>query len=103
MAVPSACGKLQSPRELGAETPVARGAVARRVARPVATVVIMLAACAAALAVTAQGAARAPRDLLVSSLLERIGATPAGDAAGASESHADELIVSVRFTNSGDY
>jgi hypothetical protein len=69
----------------------------------------MLAVCAAALAAAAQGAARAPRDLVVSSQLERIGATEAGDAADAAQdasqptaSAADELIVSVRFTNSSN-
>ena len=47
-----------------------------------------------------------PRDLLVTSALERIGALADGDAAAPVEvtpapsvSHADELIVSVRFTN----
>lgn len=69
----------------------------------------MLAGCAAAHAVTAQGAARAPRDLLVSSQLERIGPIAAGEAEDttqdptqASMAHADELIVSVRFANSSD-
>ena len=65
--------------------------------------------CAAALAVTAQGAARAPGDLLVSSQLERIRPIAAGEAedatqdpTDASASQADELIVSVRFANSSD-
>jgi len=46
-----------------------------------------------------------PRDLLVTSALERIGAAADGDAAAVrvatetSVSQADELIVSVRFTN----
>ena len=107
MVVALPCGKLQWLVELGAKTPVARRAAARRVARPAATVAIMLAACAAALAVTAQGAARAPRDLLVSSQLERIRPIAAGEAedtdpTDASASHADELIVSVRFANASD-
>ena len=70
----------------------------------------MLAASAAALAVAAQGAARAPRDLLVSSQLERIRPTAGGDAEDtaqdaidAAAAHADELIVSVRFANSSDH
>ena len=106
----SACGKLQLLRELGAKTLVARGAQARRVARPAATLAIMLGSCAAGLAVTAQGDARAPRDLLVSSTLERINATASGDAEGSvpiatdtSAAPADQLIVSVRFKNSGGH
>jgi hypothetical protein len=70
----------------------------------------MLVGCAAALAVAAQGAARAPRDLLVSSQLERIRGSAAGDpedsapdATEASASPADELIVSVGFANSSDH
>lgn len=50
-----------------------------------------------------------PRGLVVSSTLERIVAPPAGDAAasvpiapGTVASHADQLIVTVRFTNAGD-
>ena len=48
-----------------------------------------------------------PRELLVTSALERIGAAADGDAAASVEissvpsaAHADELIVSIRFTNS---
>jgi len=41
----------------------------------------MFLACAAGSAVTAQGGAGAPRDVVLSSLLEHIGATPSGDAA----------------------
>jgi hypothetical protein len=70
----------------------------------------MLGACAAALGVTAQGVARAARDLLVSSRLERIDPAAAGDAqetieaaAGESTSQADELIVSVHFANSSNH
>ena len=97
-------------RELGFNTLPACGAPAPRIARLAATLLIMLAAAA----VTAQGAAPAPRDLLVSSQLERIGPAGAGDAedtaqdatdasASASASQADELIVSVRFANSSDH
>ena len=111
MVVPLPCGKLQLLREVGGKTPVARASAGKRLARRGATsIVIMLAACAAALAVTAQGAARAPRDLLVSSLLERIRPTGSGDAEettqdppDASTAPGDELIVSVRFTNASDH
>ena len=108
MVVPLPCGKLQLLRELGSNTLPACAAPAPRVARLAATLLIMLAAAA----VTAQGAAPAPRDLLVSSQLERIGPAAAGDAedtaqdatdASASSSQADELIVSVRFANSSDH
>src|SRR5262245_14008261 len=110
MAVPSPCGKLQSLRELGAKMPAARRAAALCGARPAATLVIMFAGGAAALAVAAQGSARQPRDLVVSSMLERIGATASGDAedsvqiaTDAAALHADQLIVNVRFTNSSDH
>jgi hypothetical protein len=109
MVVALPCGKLQLLRELGAKTPAAHPAALRRVARPAATLVIMLAAAAAALAVMAQGAARAPRDLLVSSQLERIRPTAGGDAEDTAQdaidaaAPADELIVSVRFANSSDH
>jgi hypothetical protein len=108
MVVPLPCGKLQLLRELGSNKLPACGAPAPRVARLAATLLIMLAAAA----VAAQGAAPAPRDLLVSSQLERIDPAAAGDAedtaqdatdASASASQADELIVSVRFANSSDH
>jgi hypothetical protein len=105
MVVPSSCGKLQLLRGVGANAPVARGAAARRVAQP-AALVIMFSSCAAALAVTAQGGARAPRHLIVSSMLERIGPTAEGDAEDSVQITTDtlappavELIVNVRFTN----
>lgn len=109
MVVPLPCGKLQLLRELGAKTPVAHRAAARLVARPAPTLVIMLAASAAGLAVTAQGTARAPRDLLVSSQLERIRPAAGSDAEDTAldaidaAAHADELIVSVRFANSSGH
>jgi hypothetical protein len=54
---------------------------------------VALVAVAAAFALTAQEAARVPQDLVLSSTRERIAAAPdAGDA-------ADQLIISVRFTN----
>jgi hypothetical protein len=97
-------------RELGAKTPGARGVAARRGAGAAATLVIMFGGCAAALAVTAQGDARAARELFVSSMLERISATASGDEEGSvpiatdtSAAHADQLIVSVRFKNSGGH
>jgi hypothetical protein len=81
--VPLTCGKLQAWRGVAA----------------------MLLACAACVAAAEQGSSRAPQDLIVSSALERI-AAPTEDAAAsvavASDtvaSHSDELIVSVRFTN----
>ena len=56
-------------------------------------------------AVAAQPTADSPRDVVVSSTLERIvaaaggGAATVGVTAGTVASHADQLIVSVRFTN----
>ena len=67
---------------------------------------IGLSAYAAGAGLNAQ---EAPRGLVVSSTLERLVVSPAGDAAAAVEiasdtaaSHADQLIVSIRFTNLGD-
>jgi hypothetical protein len=58
---------------------------------------VALVACAAAFALTAQEAARVPRDLTLSSTLERIAGAPVGgDALGEM---AEQIIVSVRFTN----
>ena len=69
----------------------------------------MFFACMAGQPVTAQQDARTPRDLLVSSTLERIGA-PADDAQSAAEiatepsaSSAGQLIVNVRFTNVSEH
>jgi uncharacterized repeat protein (TIGR01451 family) len=60
----------------------------------------------AAVAVTGQEAPREARGLVVSSTLERIVASPAGDPAATVRiatdtvaSHSDQLIVTVRFTN----
>ena len=113
MVVPLPCGKLQLLHELGVKTPVARGAAERRVARLAATLLIMFGSCAVALAIAAQGTARPPGDLSVSSMLERIGPGPHGDAEDSGQETtdtlgppaapaADELVVSVRFTNSSD-
>jgi hypothetical protein len=70
-------------------------------------IVVSLAAGPAALA---QDAPRAPRDLIVSSSLERIVAGLDGDgaasvriAADTVASHADHFIVSVRFTNVSEH
>jgi uncharacterized repeat protein (TIGR01451 family) len=58
-------------------------------------------------ALAAQPASSEPRDLVVSSTLERIGpaaSETSGDVritADTVASHADQLIVSVRFTNAG--
>lgn len=67
---------------------------------------LALAACAVGMAAPAQEPARAPVGLVMSSALERIVATPGSDGAAAVEivpgsvaSHADQLIVSVRFSN----
>jgi len=65
----------------------------------------------AGLAVAAQQGARIPRDLLLSSTLERIGASGAADidaqssvetTADTSAPPAEQLIVNVRFTNSSE-
>jgi len=64
----------------------------------------------AGLAVAAQQGARLPRDLLVSSTLERIGVSAAVDAQSSIETTTDasapppaeQLIVNVRFTNSSE-
>jgi uncharacterized repeat protein (TIGR01451 family) len=71
---------------------------------------VALAAFAAATRVPAQEPARAPRDLMVSSTLERIVPAPQGDlatpvriASATVASHADQLVVSVRFTNAGEH
>jgi hypothetical protein len=74
---------------------------ARPVARPLGLLLIMFSACLAGLAVTAQ---QGPRDLLVSSTLERIAAPADGDAQGSPEadtpaSPPEQLIVNVRFAN----
>jgi hypothetical protein len=97
MAVPSTCGKLQSWHALGARAPRVRGVTAR------APLAFMACCCAAGLA--AQEEARVPRDLLVTSAVERVGAAAEDDpttvqtASAASASQAGGLIVSVRFTN----
>jgi uncharacterized repeat protein (TIGR01451 family) len=106
MVVPLPCGKLQPARGLGAKTQAAsrRGAALRT------GLVIMFFSCAAGSATGDQdGAVPAPRDLIVSSTLERIVGPNADDASAlriASDtvaSHADQLIVSVRFTNSSGH
>jgi uncharacterized repeat protein (TIGR01451 family) len=62
---------------------------------------------AASAGVAAESNVDTPRDVVVSSTLERIvaaadgGATTVGVTAGTVASHADQLIVSVRFTNAG--
>jgi len=76
------------------------------VAKPPAALALF--SCAAA-AVTAQETPGVPPGLVVSSTVERIVAPPAGDAAasvriasGTDMPHADQLIVTVRFTNTHD-
>jgi hypothetical protein len=71
----------------------------------------MFFSCAAGIVAAAQDAARAPPDLIVSSTLERLGAPATDEAAdsvasasdAADSQLADELIVSVRFTNVSDH
>ena len=103
------CGKLQSWRGLAARATAARCGAARRGAVPVRSFVIILCACTAGLAVAAQQGARLPRDLLVSSTLERIGASAVVDEQNVVETATDtapppaeQLIVNVRFTNSSE-
>ena len=83
-------------------------AAARRGATPRAILAIALSACTAVAAIP-QETTDAPGGLVVSSTLERIVAPPAGDAAtsariapGTVASPADQLILTVRFTNAGD-
>ena len=66
-------------------------------------------ACAAGVTAGAQEPTRAPAELVVSSRLERIVAAPVSNDAAAVQitsgtvaSHADQLIVSVRFTNTSE-
>jgi uncharacterized repeat protein (TIGR01451 family) len=62
-------------------------------------------ALAAVASLAAQPAAQRPRGLVVSSTLERLALGGGADApipADTVASHADQLIVSVRFTNAGD-
>ena len=99
------CGKLQSWRGLGASA-----SAARRIATARGVPLGVLCACIAGPAVTAQQAERQPRDLLVSSTLERIGAPVADAVQSSTESAADapaaqseQLIVNVRFSNSSDH
>jgi hypothetical protein len=65
-----------------------------------------LAAAASSGAGSAEPAEPPPRAVDVSSTLERIAAAPGADdvqlAAGTVASHADQLIVSVRFANTSD-
>jgi hypothetical protein len=61
---------------------------------------VALVAVAAAFALTAQEDTPVPRDLVLSSTLERLAAAPAGDDAPAdADVPAEQFIVSVRFTN----
>src|SRR5688572_25177563 len=107
MVVPLPCGKLQLRRGLGAESRPRRDASARRAARLGSALAALLFASAVVLA---QEPSRAQRELILSSTLERIVAAPHGDSATpvriASDtvaSHADQLVVSVRFTNASEH
>src|SRR5689334_14193384 len=113
------CGKLQSLRGLGARAAAAGRAAARCAARPRGSLVIMFCTCAVGLAVAAQQDSRKPRDLLVSSTLERIAAPLADDTRSSvdeardeqspvavvtdTSGPADQLIVNVRFTNLSEH
>ena len=83
---PLTCGKLQAWRGLGA----------------------VLLVCGACVAAAEQRFSRGPQDLIVSSALERIAATADAEtsveiAADTVASHADEVIVSIRFTNTSSH
>jgi len=109
--VPLPCGKLQLRRGLGVKAAACSGFSARRAARAATGLVAVFSASAAGTGVPAQEPARAPRDLIVSSALERIVAAPQGGAeppvvriaSDTVASHADQLVVSVRFTNASEY
>jgi hypothetical protein len=87
-----------------------RLAAIRRAASCRKALVIMFFSCTAAVVAIAQDIARAPRELTVSSSLERVVA-PAADAIAApvrisveaATAEAEQLIVSVRFTNVSDH
>jgi hypothetical protein len=85
----------------------AGGVITRQIKKPALRVALV--ACAAGVAAGAQESARAPAGLVVSSTLERIVAAESGSHTAAVQiashtvaSHADQLIVSVRFTNTSD-
>jgi hypothetical protein len=87
----------------------AGGLAAPHVVKPRTALRVALVACAAGVAAGAQESTRAPDDLVVSSRLERIVAAPLSDDAAAVQitsgtvaSHADQLIVSVHFTNASE-
>lgn len=110
MVVPLPCGKLQAWRGFGAQTSAVRGVESSPRARRRAALRVALAWLAMGPTVTAQEAPRMQSDLIITSTLERIVAAPSGDAArpvpdapDAAAAHADQLIVSVRFTNASDH
>ena len=92
--VPQTCGKRQLCRGLGARTPAARERAATRYAprRAAARRALLL-----ALAGAGAAAQPAPPELVVSSTLERIAAADQAIAG------ADELVVSVKFTNTTEH
>ncbi len=108
MVGPLPCGKLQLCRGVGVKASASGRGAARRGPTPWAVLAIGLPLFTAAASV-AQEATTTPGGLVVSSTLERIVAPPAGDAAtsaprgsGTVASPADQVVVTVRFTNAGD-
>jgi hypothetical protein len=101
MAEPVPAGKLQLCRGVAAKRRELRAAVLRALTAALAAAPL----CCASGALAAQPATSEPHDLIVSSTLERIAAAApetSGDVRITSDtvaSHADQLIVSVRFTN----
>lgn len=109
MVLPLPAQKLQLCRGVAAKTPRCGAAASHRAARFAAGRLICCAVwCAAAGASAAQPLADRPPELVVSSTLERLAAVTEGAGTEISitadtvASHADQLVVSVRFTNTGD-
>jgi uncharacterized repeat protein (TIGR01451 family) len=103
MVAPLPCGKLEATRGVGARPLALRGTAGR----PAAALVGALAIAVASAALTVTGQEATHGGLIVSSTLERIVAPPPGAAAASVviatdtvASHADQLIVTVRFSNS---
>ena len=105
MVLPLPTRKLQLCRGVAAKWPRRFGALANRAARPAAVRFGGALALAATAGLAAQPAADKPPELVVSSTLERLAVADGAGvqiAADTVASHADQLIVSVRFTNAGD-
>lgn len=108
MVSPLPAQKLQLCRGVAAKTPRCGAAASRRAARLPAARLACALWCAAAGASAAQSLAGRPPSLVISSTLERLAAATDGGGTEVSitadtvASHADQLIISVRFTNTGD-